>query len=99
MTKEKTQLLDLLPAQEVYGNPNGKSLWALIIVDEAEPEDTQTELWRADHHDQLANLAHEHWAREHNNDPALMKQFEDAWGVTILPTKIGRLDKGPVKKK
>ena len=95
-------LLELLPAQEIYGKPDGKSLWALVIIDEDDAEDTQTELWRADHHDQLAELALEHHVGEVNEgtmDEAIEREFKDNWGVTILPTKIGRLDKGPVKTK
>lgn len=95
-------ILELQPFQEIHGNPKGKSLWALVIIDEDDAEDTQCEIWRADHHDQLAELALEHWVSENEDDPmneAIEQEFKNNWGVTILPTKIGRLDKKKAKKK
>lgn len=99
MAKETN--ITLKPYLEVYGKPTGKSLWAVVLIDEEDLEDSQTEIWRADNQEELAELALKRHVGEEIEEgsmaEAIAEEFKNNWGVTILPTRLGKIN--PAEKK
>ena len=76
--------------QEIHGDPKGKDLFTLTLIDEDDTEDTSVQLWRANDHDHLQELfIKDHTSDEDSaNDDLLVQQIEEDWNFKIIPQQI-----------
>ena len=79
----------------VNGDVNAKTLFAVVVVDDEDTEDSRVELWRANDEDHLCSLVKATYVEEPDEDddePDPIEQlFDDDWGIKILPEKIGTI--------
>lgn len=79
---------------DVRGPADAHILFAVIIVDDEDSEDSQVEFWRANDENQLQDLMREVYAGDDESDDyenGLRQMFDDDWGMKILATEIGRI--------
>lgn len=82
------------PLQEILGNPDGDFLYVVTTVDTDDPENTVTELYRADSTDEVMEL----YIRDNSGaepeeshlDP-VAAWIRENWEMTILCNLVGEI--------
>lgn len=76
-------------------NGEGNTLFAVVTVDREDCEDTTTELWLANDEYHLEEQVMLEFLGvdtiEEAEDHEMKFQFDEDWGFSIIPTKIGSL--------
>jgi hypothetical protein len=73
-------------------NGTGNKLYALIMVNQDDSEDTTLELWRADSEDHLYDQVAEEFYDGEDPDDFMGPNFEEEiWGMLWLPKFLGTL--------
>lgn len=80
--------------QEIYGDPKGKALFTLTLIDNDDTEDTTVQFWRANDHDHLQELFIKDSTSEDDSeyDDMMVSQIEEDWGINILPLHIANFN-------
>ena len=74
-------------------NGTGTDLFALILVDPSDSEDSRIELWRADSEDHLYDQVSEEFYDGEDPEDFHGPNFEeDIWGVLWSPQRIGKVE-------
>ena len=74
----------------------GKKIYIVVTVDQEDPEDTSTEIWRANDEDHLYEQVKEDFIGHNENiEPGSLSErisddFEADWCYSILYTEIGK---------
>jgi hypothetical protein len=82
------------PEIEILGNPEGDYLYIVTSVDTEDPENTVSELYRAD--DPIELL--EHYIRDNSgaepdeDEDPIVAHIRYHWEMTILWVKVGEID-------
>jgi len=70
----------------------GKKIYVVVDVDQADPEDTSTEIWLADSEEHLYEQVKSEFVGDEPSDmenEALSRLFELEWGQSVLYKEIG----------
>ena len=91
------------PSMKLLGNPTGRILFGIIIVDVDDSEDTSLKLFRANDEGELMDLVQDHLIRreDYGDDEEGQKsydeeieRFQDDYDVIILSKVLGMIEDG-----
>jgi len=89
MTTKDTQMKIKLD-ESIQINGEGKLLYIVTSVDAEDPEDTNTELWRADDEDQLEETFKDDCLGD-DPDDMMLEIFEEKMGIEIMFKLVGEI--------
>jgi hypothetical protein len=85
-----SQIETLIDPTTVQGT--GSNLYAVIMVDLDDSEDTSIQLWKADSEDHLYDQVSEEFYDGEDPDDFMGPNFEEEiWGLVYLPKYIGQI--------